>query len=810
MAVINGTSETDYLLGTDEDDQLYGMESDDFLIGSKGADLLDGGEGFDTVYYYGDGVESVHVEFNNGVLAVSGGDADGDTLVNIEKVVGTYGRDTFVGNSAGITFDGYLDDDLYIIGSEGVTVIEVEGGGYDEMQTSLNTIKLDAYVEKLVFTGSGDFTAYGNESDNVIIGGAGNDVLHGGAGADEFFGGAGFDMVSYADSDEGIILNLSLGRGVSGIATSDRYTDIEGFRGSDFDDVFISGDTPTVFDGAEGYDIVDYSSSAEGVNVEYRDGIFLPGVGGNAEGDVLLNVEKIVGSYSADHFTSNTAGVIFDGGMGDDVYTVGIAGVTLVEAQDGGTDSLFTSLTTMTLDPFIENLTYTGTADFTGYGNAENNVMIGGSGNDLFFGGAGGDAFNGGEGVDTVSYGDSDQAVAIDLTWGGHGTGIAQGDAYLDVENFRGSQFDDVFYATQAPWPTFDGAEGRDLVSFKYSMMGVTIDLRADAPPDRDGYSAAHFTSIELFEGSDQRDSFIGSSADDIFMGGGGSDLIDGGEGLDSAWYITSAEAVTVNLQTGINQGADAQDDQLTSVEWVMGSHFNDVLTGNDAGNYLEGGRGSDLIYGGEGADHLYGGLVSNIGPISLAGVADDAQADMLYGGAGDDVIQSAENDLGTQAFGEAGDDSISVVNGMADGGVGRDVLTGSGNAYQLFGGYNQDRLVLNLPGQNASGGFADGGQDDDTYVVNTTGLVTIQDSGNSLNDTLILNVIANASQLSVSRIGDDAYLHSANDGSTGIPVSGVKLQNWYANGNTIEHIQTADGQVYDLPATGDAFAMFG
>jgi hypothetical protein len=40
-----------------------------------------------------------------------------------------------------------------------------------------------------------------------------------------------------------------------------------------------------------------------------------------------------------------------------------------------------------------------------------------------------------------------------------------------------------------------------------------------------------------------------------------------------------------------------------------------------------------------------------------------------------------------------------------------------------------------------------------------------------------------------------------ANDGSAGRS-NGVKLQGWYAGYNNIEHLQTADGQSYDLPAT--------
>lgn len=118
--------------------------------------------------------------------------------------------------------------------------------------------------------------------------------------------------------------------------------------------------------------------------------------------------------------------------------------------------------------------------------------------------------------------------------------------------------------------------------------------------------------------------------------------------------------------------------------------------------------------------------------------------------------------------------------------------------------------MIINFSSQALSGVSAYGGYGNDTYVVNTTGPVTIQDEGLDMDDTLILNTIANAGQLSVTRIGNDVYLHSANDTGSGVPDNGVKLADWYAGFNTIEHIQTADGQVYDLPTSGDAFAMFG
>ncbi|MGO7536914.1 hypothetical protein AB9E20_34115, partial [Rhizobium leguminosarum] len=48
----------------------------------------------------------------------------------------------------------------------------------------------------------------------------------------------------------------------------------------------------------------------------------------------------------------------------------------------------------------VENLIYTGSASFTGTGNALANTIIGGAGNDLLDGGAGNDTLNGGAGND--------------------------------------------------------------------------------------------------------------------------------------------------------------------------------------------------------------------------------------------------------------------------------------------------------------------------------------------------------------------------------------------------------------------------
>jgi Ca2+-binding RTX toxin-like protein len=644
MAVVNGTSEADVLLGTDSNDQLYGMESDDVLIASAGSDVLDGGEGFDTATYYAM-TSGIQVGFGDAGATITGLEGKIDTLIGVEKVFGTFHNDTFASSVGGVTLEGSAGDDLYIVDSEGVTIIEEDYLGHDELRTSLSAIKMDPFIEKLTFTGTGDFKAYGNASDNEIIGGAGNDWLWGGDGADHFVGGEGFDTVSYSDSLEGVRVEDFTNYDGLTIAYGDTFTGIEAIQGSGFDDVIYRHQGSMIIDGADGYDTVSYHYAFDTANVVIGSGI-------NTAGDTLSNVEKIIGTSGADCFVVNASGVTVAGGEGDDVYTVNSAGVTIEEDSSfrGGTDQVYTTLAELRLSAFIENLTYTGSADFIGYGNDESNTIVSGAGNDVLLGGAGSDRFEGGAGIDIVSYDDSSEGLSASLKWGAQ-SGIAFQDVYIDIEGLRGSQ-------------------------------------------------------------------------------------------------------------------------------------FNDVLEGEWGDNVLEGGAGDDQIVGGEGNDQIYGGLASGL---DAAG-----QSDTLFGGAGDDVIVAAHDSLFTWVSGDEGHDTLTLGRGVA------------------YGGQGNDRLIFNAAGQSGDGGSGFGEQGDDTYVVNTSALVTIKDEGLDLNDTLILNMIADASQLSVTRVGDDIYLHSANDGNSGVPDNGVKLVDWYAGFDTLEHIRTADGQVYDLPVGGDGFAMFG
>ena len=87
--------------------------------------------------------------------------------------------------------------------------------------------------------------------------------------------------------------------------------------------------------------------------------------------------------------------------------------------------------------------------------------------------------------------------------------------------------------------------------------------------------------------GTATSDSIYGGGGADTLVGGAGADYLDGGSGTDVADYATSGAGVTVNLTTGTGLGGDAQGDVLVNIENLVGSLFNDVLTGNTGNNSI-------------------------------------------------------------------------------------------------------------------------------------------------------------------------------------------------------------------------------
>ena len=185
--------------------------------------------------------------------------------------------------------------------------------------------------------GDGPDSLYGDQGNDRIKGGAGDDVLRGGRGDDTLDGGDGEDTVR-SDRDDDLIL---------------------GSAGADY------------INGGDGFDTVDYSDSPRQGGLLY-DGVqlavgypalIIPGIGGHAEGDILVSVEGVIGSAHDDRIAV------------DDVWSGAIFGDPIAHEVYGGD----------------------GDDELWGYGR---DYLNGGPGNDTLATQVGGTAF-GGPGADT-------------------------------------------------------------------------------------------------------------------------------------------------------------------------------------------------------------------------------------------------------------------------------------------------------------------------------------------------------------------------------------------------------------------------
>jgi len=117
---------------------------------------------------------------------------------------------------------------------------------------------------------------------------------------------------------------------------------------------------------------------------------------------------------------------------------------------------------TFTLSAQVENLTFTGAGNFTGTGNAVNNVITGGAGNDTLDGNAGDDTLLGGAGSDNLIGGQG-----IDRLTGGAGNDTMSGGAGDDIFLFAAGLGNDTI-------SDFDAIAqgGQDLLNV--SALGIT------------------------------------------------------------------------------------------------------------------------------------------------------------------------------------------------------------------------------------------------------------------------------------------------------------------------------------------------
>ena len=715
--ILWGDGNANQLHGRAGDDELRGGNGDDVLDGGAGADQLYGGAGIDLLIYHS---SDTGVLVNLGDNVVSGGYADGDVIDGFENVDGSGYQDSLTG-----------DD---------------------------NTNHLDGK--------DGDDELRGNGGDDTLEGGGGADQLEGGAGADQLNGGLGMDWVIYRGSDAGVTVDLGENTANGGHAEGDLISGFENVEGSEYQDVLIGNDSANhlvgrdgndelrgnegndrlvgdrgndslyggddddvleggagndVLNGGDGVDWISYQGSAERVYVELDSGIARYG---HAEGDVISNVENIIGSDHSDWLMGDggsnyligndghdtligTGGNdILDGGVGHDIvnYSWSPAAVTVnLEAGTGkgghAEGDIILEIEEVTGSDYDDKLIGNefpdrlngGDGDDELRGNGGRDRLNGGGGADKLWGGDNWDTLNGGDGadrldggagqdnltggdgpdmiyggddLDTIYYRGSPVGVIVNLKNGTGERGHAEGDIFTDIEYVTGSEFGDVLIGDDR-YNRLTGGDGED-------------ELYGNG-------------DVDFLRGGDGADKLWGGAGDDILEGGAGADQLDGGDGIDMLFYGNSDAGVTVNFREATASGGHAEGDVITNVERVEASHHNDILIGDTGDNSFDGLAGEDTIYGGDGADILEGGfgddtLYGDEGDDILYG---NSEADKLYGGDGDDRLWGSVGDDVLQ--GDAGNDVLV-------GGRGEDIFVfGPGHGEDIISDFynNEDRIDL-------------------------------------------------------------------------------------------------------------------
>ena len=237
---LDGGANNDRLIGGIGADDLRGGTGNDLLIGKSGADMLDGGDGFDTADYRS---SASGIVLDMLQPAGTAGDANGDVLSNIERILGSNFGDTILGDN----------NDNHIFGMSGSDQLDGRGGndsirgfnGHDTLigGTGEDTLKGESGNDLLqggddndtIIGSRGNDTLEGGDGNDVLRGGGNNDVIEGGAGDDDLKGNLNGDVFIFADGHGNDTIGDFSTRGTAEVIDLSGVTALD-----DFDDVLAA------------------------------------------------------------------------------------------------------------------------------------------------------------------------------------------------------------------------------------------------------------------------------------------------------------------------------------------------------------------------------------------------------------------------------------------------------------------------------------------------------------------------------------------------------------------------------------------
>lgn len=602
----------------------------------------------------------------------------------------------------------------------------------------------------------------GGSGDDTLHGGSGNDRLDGGAGEDVFYGGSGIDTVSYLSATAGLVLDLSDADLSTGDARGDLFTSIEQFELSGFSDTFrgvsraetvmagggndriygnggndslsggtgddrlVGGTGADRLDGGTGTDVASYEGATAAVTLNLTTGTHT----GEAAGDVLVSIERLVLGAHDDAVILAGAITYVDGGAGRDTVT-GSAGADKIYGGsgrdvltgNGGNDLIVAGNPAILLPGQDRDSLFGGAGNDSLRGGTGEAFLAGGTGNDSLLGEGGNDTLNGGSGADTLNGGDGtdtvvyDSAVTLNLANPAGNIGAAAGDVLTGIERIDFTNGSSAYIGGSA--------------ALTVRALGTTVTALAGSGAETFhnmasvSYQTAT-TGVSLTEISDGRLNGAGGAAGDVLF--------------DTGVLILSElnDSLSLNGETIVVEADLGGGDDSVSVDGTLGLTLTagsgaDTVTGSGASIDLDMGGGADVV-------SLIAGPFPQTSASILGGSGHDSlsasgfASATLEGGIGNDTLSSTapEGDFTAATLrGGEGDDSITGtnLNGtlIIDAGTGNDTLTVSARVGTFEGGEGADTLNVEIVALSSGFFTVDGGAGDD--IVNLTQSVPVSEA---------------------------------------------------------------------------------
>lgn len=469
-----------------------------------------------------------------------------------------------------------------------------------------------------------------------IPGTSDNDTLTGTAGNDHFDGGAGDDLLQGGLGDDYYVVNSFgdqifelVGEGIDSVASSVDYT-----LSANVENLFLGGNaTIGAGNSADNYMVANATLASR-----------LDGDDGN---DVLMGGagnDTLNGDAGNDYLNGGAGNDLLNGGTGNDYYIVDSSLDQIVEAADGGFDSVVSSAN-YTLSSNVENLFLGGEAT-VGTGNNGDNYMVanqslattlnGLDGNDYLIGGAGNDTINGGAGNDYL-----DGRGGNDLLVGGAGNDYYVIDSLQDqILEAPGEGVDTVYVLANSNYSLPTNVEnvylGGNATSARdnsqtNNYMGANQTLSSTLYGVYGNDTLIGGAGNDYLDGGEDNDIIVGGAGNDRLVGYIGNDTLIGGAGNDT-FVMSSFGARGVNIITDFTSGQDKMElhrsffSGLTASNLTFASVTSDQQAAISEAKIVYNSTNGSLFYNQNGAMDSFGGAggqFASLTPNLMLGVSD-------------------------------------------------------------------------------------------------------------------------------------------------------------------------------------------